>query len=420
MGREGRKMPVTGNLIISDIMTSSVVVGEPNEPIRQVALKMKKNSISSVVIVNRRRQPIGIVSESDIVRKLMISRKSILFSHRAKSIMSHPVCTIEKDRKIEEAAKLMMDKNITKLCVLGADGSIIGIVTDTDIMRTAGDMSQRLRPPNKTDMAVKDALMLLSSNKLLTHEHGRRCYRLLKPVLYADERTILEVKQSVARNIAPVRIIATNQRLIIAKPSFWGLYAGHNLISSTKYVTIPYNNINSVTMSHGFGLASLHVHLSSGPNAEVDEIMGLRKREAEAVFGFLEKIVEYMVGRDHLEKTAAQPPNVQEHGHTHVSMERARRIVKENNTRFVWFGIEPAEFAADALCIDRSGIYKVPDIYRIMDMPRPELTQYENCVLVCYNGAMSGRVSKFLMDSHGINSYVLRGGIEAVAKELSK
>ena len=141
---------------------------------------------------------------------------------------------------------------------------------------------------------IEHAISTISESKSLRHQHGRKCYRVLKPILYPDEYTVLEVKQSRLKSFAPTRIICTSQRLIIAKPSFWCLYLGINIFSSTKYETIPYSHIISITLNNGMVLSSINMRLDVGTITEGEEVQGIRSEAAQTLFVFLEKLNEYL------------------------------------------------------------------------------------------------------------------------------
>ena len=51
---------------------------------------------------------------------------------KVSEIMSSPVITINKDYTLEQAAKTMLDKNIGGVPVIGDDGKLVGIVTESD------------------------------------------------------------------------------------------------------------------------------------------------------------------------------------------------------------------------------------------------------------------------------------------------
>lgn len=141
------------------------------------------------------------------------------------------------------------------------------------------------------ESAIKEAVLFLPSNFLPRHEHSKRCLSVLKHILYNDEYTVIEAKQSMYSSVAPSRLVATNHRIIFVKPSFWSLWAGHNIFTSTKYESIHYNSIVNITLHVGRIFSTLRIHLNTmeeGGNV----VQGLKTEDARAMFSFLEEMIE--------------------------------------------------------------------------------------------------------------------------------
>ncbi len=119
----------TRSLLVNDIMSSPVITAREDESVKSVAAKMKAHNIGGVVVVDKEGLPIGMITERDIVRKLLAGTKRTLFFAKAKHIMSKPLLTITKDRKLEEAAKYMADSKVNR--------KLIGIITESDITSNA-------------------------------------------------------------------------------------------------------------------------------------------------------------------------------------------------------------------------------------------------------------------------------------------
>ena len=106
----------------------------PDSPLVEVIQKMNKFEIGSVVVVQRRRA-VGIITERDIMRKIIepwIDPAII----KAREIMLTPPITIRDDAPLEEAAEIMMKNRIKKLPVVKNE-KVMGIVTATDLARSA-------------------------------------------------------------------------------------------------------------------------------------------------------------------------------------------------------------------------------------------------------------------------------------------
>ncbi|MDF2737190.1 MAG: hypothetical protein K0S93_1047 [Nitrososphaeraceae archaeon] len=99
-----------------------------------IAKLMAKNTIGSVLIIDSKNFPIGIITERDIIKKVCI--KNVLPNEiKYKKIMSSPVITIKSYDSIETAAQKMNDNKIKRLPVLEDNQEIVSILGLTDITK---------------------------------------------------------------------------------------------------------------------------------------------------------------------------------------------------------------------------------------------------------------------------------------------
>ncbi len=124
----------TRSLLVNDVMSKPVITAKASESIKKIAQKMNKYGINSVVIVDDKNTPIGIITEGDIIRRLLSKKRNLLFS-KAMHVMSKPVITISKDVSLEDAAKMMVNKKVKKLCVTNENNELIGIISEGDIVK---------------------------------------------------------------------------------------------------------------------------------------------------------------------------------------------------------------------------------------------------------------------------------------------
>jgi len=101
------------------------------ETILKTTKMMNEYDIGSVV-VTKEGQPVGIVTERDILKRLFSKRKD---SARTKlhEIMSKPLVTIKPHITVIGAAQLMIKRKVKKLIVKNGD-RLLGIVTLTDLI----------------------------------------------------------------------------------------------------------------------------------------------------------------------------------------------------------------------------------------------------------------------------------------------
>ena len=122
---------------VSEIMSPRKVVALKvlSTPTALDALRfMIKNKVGSVVVVDIDTKPIGIVTERDILKKVIALGKSPK-DIAVQDIMSFPVITVNAIDSIETAAAVMAKNKIKRLVVLEQDGSLAGVLSITDIAR---------------------------------------------------------------------------------------------------------------------------------------------------------------------------------------------------------------------------------------------------------------------------------------------
>ncbi|HJU04071.1 MAG TPA: CBS domain-containing protein [Nitrospiraceae bacterium] len=104
----------------------------PNATLSETAGVMR-NSRVGALLVESEGAYVGIVSESDLVRKAMAMGLDP-DQTPVRSLMSSPLITIEIDRSAHEASDLMSEKGIRHL-VITQDSQIVGIISVRDLLR---------------------------------------------------------------------------------------------------------------------------------------------------------------------------------------------------------------------------------------------------------------------------------------------
>lgn len=117
---------------VVEIMTATPVTIRVSANAREAAELMRDKGIGSLV-VEEAGQPIGIVTERDLVTKvaasdLQPSRVSV------RDIMSTPLVAVHPHEEVAEAARLMAQRKIRRLPIVEG-GKLVGIVTENDILR---------------------------------------------------------------------------------------------------------------------------------------------------------------------------------------------------------------------------------------------------------------------------------------------
>jgi CBS domain-containing protein len=121
------------SLQIKDVMVTNLITIEAEETTKKAAELMDKHDIGCLIVVSY-GNPIGIVTEQDMLKKVLLQRKD---SGKTKvgHVMSAPLITAHPQTDIRDAVLLMNERRIKKLPVMEG-GKLIGLVSLTDVMRS--------------------------------------------------------------------------------------------------------------------------------------------------------------------------------------------------------------------------------------------------------------------------------------------
>lgn len=118
---------------VRDLMRENLISVESNALMIEAISAMIDHKIGSVV-VTRYCVPVGIVTERDCVRKVCGNQLDC-DEVSVEEIMTTPLITIESNASHSKAAQLMLNHKVHHLLVT-RDRSVIGIITDTDLLTT--------------------------------------------------------------------------------------------------------------------------------------------------------------------------------------------------------------------------------------------------------------------------------------------
>jgi len=118
-------------------MQSPVIAAESSSNLEHVRNLMIKNNISRVVVLEGGK-PVGIVTRKDMARRLGEGRapwrRRPIDKVACSRVMTRGLVTLPPEAEVREAARIMVEKGISSIPVV-EDGSLVGIVTTTDLLR---------------------------------------------------------------------------------------------------------------------------------------------------------------------------------------------------------------------------------------------------------------------------------------------
>ncbi|GBE17967.1 hypoxic response protein 1 [archaeon BMS3Abin16] len=119
------------------IMTSDVVTLDESKTVLDACNLFRAKKIGSVITLKAGRAT-GILTERDVVERVVCTGKSAGKTY-LKDVMSSPLLTIDPLSSMEWASQMMIENKVKKLGVV-EKGSLIGVITATDIVRAEPKM----------------------------------------------------------------------------------------------------------------------------------------------------------------------------------------------------------------------------------------------------------------------------------------
>ena len=129
-------------MLIRDWMAKDVLTVDENTSLMRATRTMTENTIRRLPVVSHGKL-IGIVTDRD-VKDASPSKTTSLDVHelyyllsemKVKEVMTPSPVTLDGNDSLEKAAVVMLEKRISGLPVINADGELEGLISETDVLR---------------------------------------------------------------------------------------------------------------------------------------------------------------------------------------------------------------------------------------------------------------------------------------------
>ena len=127
-------------MLLKEIMTTDVEVIEPETSITNAAKKMRSLDVGALPVCDGRRL-VGMVTDRDITIRVTAEARNP-DSTCVRDCMSPEIVYCFDDQDVEEAERVMQEKQIRRLPVLTRDKQLAGIVALGDLATKTGDIQQ--------------------------------------------------------------------------------------------------------------------------------------------------------------------------------------------------------------------------------------------------------------------------------------
>ena len=141
-------------MLINDIVQRDLATVAQHASLAEVLRVLNRKGVRHVPVIENERL-VGIISDRDIKAALALSLGpgGETIYRTAGQIMTRDPETIVPMSPVEEAARIMVTRRISALPVT-EQGRLIGIVTETDLLRLLSHAMGALEPSNRIDVIV--------------------------------------------------------------------------------------------------------------------------------------------------------------------------------------------------------------------------------------------------------------------------
>jgi len=115
-------------------MTANPVCCEPGDPVTRAAEIMKHQNVGSIPVVESRNSGrlVGIVTDRDLVTKIVAGGRDVETSTVGDAMTSNPTTCREED-DVKQAVSLMAERQVRRMPVVDRDGRLAGIIAQADV-----------------------------------------------------------------------------------------------------------------------------------------------------------------------------------------------------------------------------------------------------------------------------------------------
>jgi len=138
-------------MLVKDLMTHNVEVASPGDTLEQAARRMEELGVGPLPVCEGHRL-VGVITDRDITVRATAAGCDPRTTLVGDAMSQDVVCCYE-DQDVQEAARLMTEKQIRRLPVMSRANELVGIVSLADLAgeagpREAGDVLKGVSEPS--------------------------------------------------------------------------------------------------------------------------------------------------------------------------------------------------------------------------------------------------------------------------------
>jgi len=123
---------------VKDIMTPNAQCVRPDDSLQDAARRMRDLDVGPLPVCGDNDRLAGIITDRDIAVRAVAEGKDPKTT-KVREAMSEKIIYCFEDQAIEEAARMMQERQVRRLVVLNREKRLVGIVSLGDLATETGD-----------------------------------------------------------------------------------------------------------------------------------------------------------------------------------------------------------------------------------------------------------------------------------------
>ncbi len=147
--------------VVRDLMHRGLITCRQDATLGHVAVLLAQHHVHALIVVDRDNRPVGIMSDTDLMAGEWLSADSeslaAMRKLRANDLMSYPIITVDASASLNEAARLMIEHDISRLIVT-ENGKEVGVISGSDFVASIA-RAEKLQRDTVADV-MSDAILV--------------------------------------------------------------------------------------------------------------------------------------------------------------------------------------------------------------------------------------------------------------------
>ncbi len=130
---------------VKELMIKNVFVISGEDTVLDTAKMIEKYDVGLLVVVEDMltRRPIGILSDRDIITKVVIKSLNPAKTY-VKDIMTKNIITANPNEELQKAIEKMKKNKVKRLPVIDDDDTLVGIISFSDVVKKFAEFKKKL------------------------------------------------------------------------------------------------------------------------------------------------------------------------------------------------------------------------------------------------------------------------------------